>query len=301
MLYTTTNLVDSIVTRGQFPDSTNTKTISSPANLLNLATEELRIKILPMILDVAGDYYVKSLDIPVVANQAAYPLSTRVTGSVLRSIRLVNGSTDMPFSLLQPDDLPVSQGGTPYGYYFENNNIVLYDTPTSSGLTVKTRYFLRPSRLEQVSNCALISSIDTVNKQVVVASVPSSWGVGTKLDWISQDVPYALKSLDLTITAISSTTITFAALPSDGLVSDYLALAEYTPLPQIPEEYQPLLSQLVVCKVHEALGNTQGYQMAMADLKICTKNALSLITPRDQSHPKKIVASSWWAKPQRNF
>ncbi len=139
MLYTTTNLVDSIVTRGQFPDTTNTKTISSPANLLNLATEELRLKILPMILDAGGEFYVRGLDIPVVSGQTDYPLPTRASGNVLRSIRLVNGESDMPFTALDRDTLPTISASQPLGYYFENNNIVLYPAPATSGLTIRTK------------------------------------------------------------------------------------------------------------------------------------------------------------------
>ncbi len=293
MLYTTTNLVDSIVTRGQFPDTTNTKTISSPANLLNLATEELRLKILPMILDAGGEFYVRGLDIPVVSGQTDYPLPTRASGNVLRSIRLVNGESDMPFTALDRDTLPTISASQPLGYYFENNNIVLYPAPATSGLTIRTKYFIRPNRLEQVANCAQVSTIDTVTKQVVVSSVPSTWGVGTVLDWMAQAVPYACKSIDMAITVISGTTITFAALPSNGLALDYLALAEYSPLPQIPEEFQALLAQMVVVRVHDALGNVQAYQNAQAELKMLMGSAISLITPRDQSHPKKITGTNW--------
>ncbi len=294
MLYTTTNLVDSIVTRGQFPDSTNVKTISSPGNLLNLATEELRLKILPMMLDAGNEYYVRLRDIPVVAGQTDYPLSTRASGNVARSIRLINGQTDMPFRSLDRDLLPNYPGsGTPYGYFFENNNVVLYPPPLSSGPTIRERYFIRPSRLTLVSSCAQVASFDPVLMQAVVSSVPSSWGVGTVLDWISQDNPYACRQIDMAITVISGTTITFASLPSDAAISDYLSLAEYTCLPQLPEEFQPLLSQMVVVRVHDALGNIQAYQNAKAELKEMLTSAATLLTPRDQSHPKKIAGTNW--------
>lgn len=293
MIYTTADLVNSIVTRGQFPDTTNTKTISSPANLLILATEELRLKVLPMILDIGSDYYVKSVDIPVVSGQAAYPLPTRAAGNVARSIRLVNGTSDMPFTSYDQDDLPPTTAATPLGYYFENNNIVLYPTPGVAGPVIRLRYFIRPNRLEQVSNCAQITSVNTGTNQVTCASLPSTWGVGTVLDWVAQVNPYAARSIDLVVTAISGTTLTFAALPSDGLALDYLALAEYTPLPQIPEELQPLLAQMVVVRVHDALGNAEAYKNAQAELKMLMTSAGTLLMPRDQSHPKKIVGKNW--------
>lgn len=292
-VYTTSDLIDSIVTRGQFPDSTNTKTISSPANLLKLATEELRVKIVPMVMEAGEEFYVKVLDIPVVAGQANYPLSTRTVGVTARSVRLINGLSDVPFSYIDFDDAWVLNNGVTVGYYFENNNIVLYPTPNAAGLTIRTRQFFRPNRLEQVSNCAKVTAVNTATFQVTVDSAPASWGVGTSLDMIAQVVPYACRAIDQAVTAISANIITFAALPSDLAVGDYLALAEYSPLPQIPEEFQPILSQMVVCKVLEATGDRAGLQVAKADLKDNMMGAVKLLTPRDQSHPEKIVGRNW--------
>lgn len=292
-VYTTADLIDSIVNRGQFPDTTNTKTISSPVNLLRLATEELRAKIVPIVMEVGEEFYVKTLDIPVVANQANYPLSTRTVGNTARSIRLINGLSDVPFSYVDFDDAWTLAPGIPVGYYFENNNIVLYPAPAANGYTLRTRQFFRPNRLAQVSDCAVITAINTATNQVTVASAPAAWGVATSLDMIAKEVPYACRGIDKAVTAIASNIVTFASLPSDLVVGDYLALAEYTPLPQIPEEFQPVLAQMVVCKVLEATGDRQGLQVARADLKDDVMGCMKLLTPRDQSHPKKIIGNNW--------
>ena len=293
MIYTTANLIDSIVTRAQLPDTTNTKTISAPANLLNLATEEMRIKLVPFVMDSHKDFYVRTLDIPLVAYQTDYPLPTRAIGNVIRSLRMVNGTTDMPLIPVERDEVPTMTAAQPFGYFFENNNIVLYPAPSSTGPVLRLRYFIRPNRLEQVINCAQISAINTGLNQVTVSTIPTAWGTGTVVDLISQINPYSCSAIDQAISTVSGTTITFAALPSSLAVNDFIALAEYSPLPQMPEEYQPVLSQMVVCKCLEATGDRQGLAAALADLKINVKNAVSLITPRDMARPEKIVGNNW--------
>ena len=293
MIYTTDNLLTSIKNRAQLPDTTNPSSISAPANLLSLATEEMRIKIVPLILNADKEFYVSRLDVPVVANQEAYALPTRAAGNVLRSIRLVNGAYDAPFGAMDRDSLPMLPASTPLGYFFEDNKICLFPAPASAGLTIRMRYFQRPSRLEQTANCAQVTAVNTVASQVTVSSVPASWQAGNTVDFIAQVVPYPTRAIDQAIVSISGTTITFSTLPSDLAVSDWIALSEYSPLPQMPEEFQPVLSQMVVCKCLEATGDRQGLQVALADLKVNLANAVTLITPRDESHPDKIVGTNW--------
>lgn len=295
MLWTTTNFLASVQQRGQFPDTSNTKNITSPANMLVLATEELRIHLLPELIAARAEFYVREADISLVANQASYPLSTRAVGGMLRSIKyLVNGQ-EQSFRHIDKDQWPVSNTAGVYGYCFENNNIVVLDTPSSADGTLRTRYFIRPSRLEQVANCALVSAINTSTGIVTVTSTPGSWGAGTVVDWVSKVAPYAHRAIDLSLSNVSGTDLTFAVadLPSDAAVGDYICLAEYTCLPQIPEDWQPILVQRTVCAVHEALGNIPAMQAAMATLKQMQDRGMKLITPRDESHPKKIISNSW--------
>lgn len=293
-VYTTSDLIDSIVNRGQFPDSTNTKTISSPVNLLRIATEEMRAVIVPMVVAVHDDFYVRSIDITVVSGQVSYPISSRSVGVGLRSIRLFNDGTELDFAKVDPDEANNSITGVPDGYYFEDNKIVLNKTPETTGLTIKTRIYMRPNRLEQVSNCAVISSINTATNTVTCTStLPSTWGVGTSLDLIAKTAPYSWRAIDQAITATSGTDVTFASLPSDLVVGDYLCPAEYSCLPQIPEDFQPLLSQRTVKIVLEAIKDSQGLANAEKTLKEYAPAAESILTPRDESHPQKLVRRNW--------
>lgn len=292
-VWTTTDLVTSIVNRGQLTDSTNTSTISSPANLLRIATEEMRAVIVPMIVAGDEDFYVRSVDIPVVSGTTHYPISPRSVGNGLRSIRLFTGATELNFVRVDPEKAYPDWNGTPDGFYFEDNKIALNRTPTDSSLTIKTRVFMRPNRLEQVSNCAVITSINTGTKTVTCASLPSSWGVGTSLDILAQTAPYSWRAIEQAATVVTGTDVTFASLPDDVTVGDYLCPAEYSCLPQIPEDYQPLLSQRTLRIVLEALKDSQGISNADRTLKEYVPKAESLLSPRDPTHPPKIAGRNW--------
>ncbi len=295
--YTTTEFLTSVRMRGSIPTTTNTNNVNNTTNLLAMATEELHIKLLPLIMSVREEFYVANKDHTVTASQAGYAIPSRASGMVLRDVLWIEGTTITALLPVDPETITTTATGTPDGYYLEHNNVVLYPTPSTTSGTLRLRYFMRPSRLAATTACAQVATIDSGTNTVTVSSIPSSWGTGTIVDFISANVPYSCHAIDQTISNVASTTITFSSLPTNLAVGDWIALAEYTPIPQIPHEFQPVLSQMTVVKALEAIGDREGAakaEKALTDPENgMIASCLKLITPRVQGTPKKVIRRSW--------
>ncbi len=287
-VWTTTDLVEAIKDGAMLPDASSGSL--GTATLLKMATRELHITLVPMIVSAREKYYETYSDTTLTASTTSIPVPSRAIGGTLSSVQYLNGTYVRQLLPIDPSSVVTSVRGTPINYYFENNSIIPYPLPMAATGTIRMRYFQRPNRLEQTTNCAQITSFDATT--VTCASLPSAWVATDTIDFIpktaSQATPYGL---DSAITNVASTTLTFASVPSATAVGDWLALSEYTPIPEVPFEFQPVLAQAAVCKALEAIKDLTGLKSAAEKLMIYEKAAIGLITPRDQNGPKKVCAS----------
>jgi hypothetical protein len=291
--WTTADFLSSVRQRGNIPTTTNSANVNNSTNLLNLATEELHIKLLPLIMSVREEFYATHKDHSITANQAAYSIPSRASGMALRDVQIIEGTSIRSLPPVDPEQISTTSTGSVEGYYLQHNSVVLYPTPNATSGTLRLRYFLRPSRLAQTSACAQITAINTGTSTVTVSAVPGSWSTSTPLDLISANAPFQPWAIDQSPTGTTSTTITFSSLPSDLAVGDWLALADYTPIPQVPFEFQPVLAQMTAMKALEANGDREGAKAAEKDLELLSMNALRLISPRNKGENKKVVARAW--------
>jgi len=292
-LYDTDKFLASVRQRGALPTTSNTNNVNSTANLLALATEELHIKLLPLIMSTREEFYVTETDFALVAGTAKYSIPTRASGLVLRDLQIISGNSIQSLPPIDPEVISTTSQGAVEAYYLQHNKVVLYPTPGSSSDTLRMRYFARPSRLAAILDCAKIISIDTDTSTVTVSTVPSTWGTGTVVDFVSADIPYQCRAIDQVILTVSGADITFTSLPADLAAADWVAPQEYSPIPQVPQEFQPVLAQMTVVKALQALGDEQAAATAQKDLDILQQNALLLVTPRNQGETRKIINRNW--------
>lgn len=290
MSWTTNDLLASIRRRGSIPTTTNSSNVNSTQSLLDLATEELHNSLLPMLMSTREEWYVNSQEQAIVANQAAYIIPTRASGVVLRDIKIRSDNSLRSLPPIAREHVDTTGTGSVDFYYIQHNKVILHRTPSVTQDTLVLDYFLRPSRLAATTACAQITDITDLT--VTVGAIPSIWTTGSKIDFISQYSPFAPHAIDQTIATLSGTVFTFAALPAGLVVGDWIALADYTPIPQIPQEFQSVLAQLVVVRALEALGDREGSKQAFANYQALRDNALMLITPRNQGE-RKTVGSAW--------
>jgi hypothetical protein len=299
--YTTTDLIKSVRVRGMLPDAS--KGSWSAENILLLASEELRLNIIPLILSVREKYYETFIDTPLIAGQAIYQIPERASGGLLTMVQYIMNQAVTNLGPVDAASVSTTHTGLyPRSFFFENDHIVIYPTPSSSQGILRLRYPQRPSLLERTANCAQITAVDAALETVTVSAYPTAWAPAMKVDFISNTVPYTPYCLDYPINVITANnsdfTISFTDLPynREGAlqvkVGDWLALAGYTPLPEVMSEFFPLLAQATVVKVFEATGDDKNMQLAAAKLKYYSDTAIKLITPRDQYGNKKIK-SDW--------
>ena len=289
--YTTADLLTAVQTIGMLPQA-STGSLSND-NLLIHATDELHGTLVPMILAVREHYYETSYTFTITANQNTYTIPIRAIGGVLSSVQYVYNTNMIPLMPIPPASATTTWASlSPRGYWFQNNSITIYPTPSAQNYQIILRYFQRPSRLTQLAYCAQITAINTIANTVTVTAAPSSWTTGTVVDFVPLLYPNTPYGLDQPITGVTGQVISFAALPSGVSVGDWLTPDGYTPLPEMPFEMFPALAQATVCKALESLGDMQGLQLAQQNFQTKVENALKLITPRDQTGPKRVT-SGW--------
>lgn len=249
---------------------------------------------MPLILSVREEWYVATFNHTITANQSNYAFPPRASGRILRDVQILSGTDLTPLEPMDSEDVFTTGTGSPQAFYLENDDVVLYPTPGTTAGTLRLRYFRRPNRLTAVSSCSQISNINTGTGVVTLtAAPPSTWGVGTSIDFIKNTSPFSTLGMDYAITNVSGSDVTFASLPTPLSTNDWLAPAEYTPIPQIPQEFFPVLAQMTVVKALEAYGDREGAMAAFKDLQIIEKNAVAMISPRVHSERKKVISRNW--------
>ena len=295
MAWTTADLLTSIRNRQMFPEA-STGSLSAAA-LLQYGTEELLITILPMIMSLREKYYETYLDTDYTASIASLALPSRSIGNLLASLQYIYGQQVYNVESIEPHQISsTAPTATPYYYYFENNDVVFYPPPSGTSGTIRQRYYQRPSRLAETSDCAQITAFDS-GTGVATCVPPSTWATTDTFDFIpqtaSQSTPFGL---DSSISAISSSDITFTGLSTTDAAKitagDWIALAGYTPIPEVPFELQALLSQAVCVRALGAINDATGLSNAKPDLATYIQAAITLLTPRDK-HGAKVVSSDW--------
>lgn len=295
MAWTTSDLLTAIKNSQMFPDASSNSLSSE--SLLQFATEELYMTILPMIQGLREKYYEKYIDTDYTVLTPSLTIPSRSVGQTLSAIQYIQANSVRALNPIDPNAILTTQAtNVPLSFYFENNSIVFYPPPSTSNGTIRMRYYQRPNRLEQISNCAQITAFNS-GTGVVTCNVPQTWTTSLSYDFIpkgaSQATPYALDSVASSVTSGSSMTFSLSATDAAKVqVGDWIALSEYTPIPEIPFELQSVLIQAVCCRGLAALNDQSALGSGKAILKENMDAAVKLLSPRDAGGIK-IVRNNW--------
>lgn len=282
--FTTTGLLASLKRRGMLPSTAETL---STADFLALATEELQTYVMKVLLAVREEYAVATYDLTLTAGTSSYLMPTRAIGGKLRNVALVDSSgLTTPLARLEPG-LSSNTQGNPTGYSLQGDDVIFSPIPSAAD-TVRLTYFRRPSSLVATTAVGTITAINTGTK-VVTCNVPVTFTTAVTYDFVRAQPPFKILGQDLAVTAVGGATVTFTAtLPTGLAVGDYVTLAGESAVPQIPVELHPLLSQRVVYKCLEALGDDKSVLAEQASDKM-RMDLLTLLTPRVEGASRPIV------------
>lgn len=293
---TTNSLIASIKNRAMIPENQSTFTTDDFIRFLN---EELDNALVPKILQVHEDYFLRNMETTLLANTSNYQIPHRFIGNKLRDIAFKDQQGNIfEMTRISRGDISFYQGSTSSNtlktFYVQGSEIVL--VPAISGSIVGTLIFsgyFRPNFLVNESRAGRVTGVNTTTGEVSLNQVPDNFLTTDKFDIIESNNPHNTISFDLTPTGINTSTksITFdpTSLVSGLSVGDYVMQSEETIIPQIPLELHSILAHRAGIRCLEALGDTEGVANASKKLAEMEFNMNSLIDDRVEEAPKKAV------------
>lgn len=279
MSFDTTRLVSQINIKGALPEGRFTD-----QELLDLAYDCLLSEIVPLVLEAREDYLVSSKDFTITASQAAYVIPNRALNGILREVKIIDGTNTSNLPRINLNDIKTSTTGTPTHFYTQGNSLYLYPTPDTTQYTLRMYYFIRPSRLVSVAECARITAIST---NTLTVTLPTGWTTAN-VDLVRGKAHFDILDIDLAVSSSSATTIVLTASPPSTLaVGDYVTLAEETCFPFLPPEGHVALVQCAVTSALEALGDSSSATSAAKAEMLKTKFA-NILKTRVEGEAKSL-------------
>ena len=300
-------MIESVRNRTMTPDDTS---IFTDQQILDILDEEMNMQVLDKLQKLHGENLTISVDIPR-NDKGEYEIPYRALGNKLRDISIVNGNVLYELAQIGLGELPDYTYGEDSNsyldkFYIENNKIHLIQS--SRGYTsVRMRYYLRPNVLTKKEQSGTISSISIDNDAdtitLLLSTVGKLFSDSVQYDLIGNRSPNKIKAFDITPISLAITgtvnqqnrTATMVlslseiqAQKNEIKVGDYVAIAEQTPVPNMPTEMHPLLAQAAAVQLLEALTDTEALKNAENRLMKMTVAVQELIDDRVELAPKKI-------------
>lgn len=282
-MYNSDALVEKLVVKISQPDGR-----FSSQEILDFVHFALVTDLFPPLIKSREEFFVVSEDVSVVSGTDVYQIPKRAYGGILRQVSLVDSNGNIR-DLNRVDEGSIERDavGIPDRFYLRGNDIILHPEPNLSGYSLRVSYWLFPSKIVPLSECARINNIN--GAVLTLDSVPSSWTTSNSFDIVKSSADFFPVSRDLTASNVSSPTITLSGTVSSRVaVGDYLCLAEESPYAYLQRAYYPALMQFSVGYMHESLGNLE----LKADSINAGREMLAMLTgvfaERTQGNPTVI-------------
>lgn len=294
--YSADRLITDLKSLGLLPDS---QLLLDDDELLAMMNFQLKSSLVPLIDSAAEEFFVAYDDIDYDSSVHTYAIPERAMGTKLRDVVWVDvNGNEIAIPRLRPEQIKVGfQFGMGYnlglyGFYLKDQSVVLYlgnPSGINSYPTLRLKFFRRPSNCVTVNQCGQITLINTGTREVTVDNAPAAWDDTLLFDLVKGTPHFVSKGDSLAIDSIAGNTLTFTDdLPADLVVGDWVAEEGTSPIPQIPYDAFPLLTQLTTIKALEANRDSEGMKNAFATLEDMKKSFLQIITPRVDGSPIKL-------------
>jgi hypothetical protein len=288
--FTTTELLEKVKLAGCVPTSQN---LFTTARLLGIADDVMGDDLLPFILRARENYFEYNVDYSISSSTEAYDISSRAIGGVLSNLALINGTQRKDIPWIAEDDVQdytQALNGAPIGGFLRGARIFLVPPDGLGYPTLRSTILLSPGKFVETSAAAQILTINTGTKTLTFASHPSTWLVSSTFDLVQQKPHFDTLGIDLAVSAISDTSLTFSAtLPTRLAVGDWISLAGETAVVQAPKEFHSYLARRTAERALRSMGDHKGADRLSEELKETQKNLGMLIQPRIQKEGKKLV------------
>jgi hypothetical protein len=294
--YTVNRILDSVKRRITLPDAQN---LYTDPDLIAFMNDEMGSTIIPMIHSVQQEYWVTKFDVQLVTGQVNYTIPIRGCANGLRLVTLLDtNNNEIDYPLLRPENTASSYNwlspfstSTLYGFYMENDHIVMFPNSvvTNPVNRVRFRFERQPNQLCAVLDAAQITNI--AGNVITVNNIPVDWTTSLTFDLINGQPAFQSKGDDLTITNINTglSQITVTTVPSNVAIGDWFCLAGTSPIPQLPYQMFPYLSQIVANLCMAGLADAEPYKDGKQKETSMKEDLLKLLQPRDTGNVQTIV------------
>ena len=282
-----------------------------PGDVITMLDEEMRATVAPLVLAAQEEFWVQNIDMAVQANVYNYTIPQRASFATWRDVVFVDtNGNEINMTNLSPEYLKLQfpAGGNPplytFGFVLQNDQVILWPpnqgTPTQYKLRMKIKR--RPNTLTSNVNCGIVTNINTGTNVVTMSQADTTWTTATTFDIIPNSPQFTSRQDDATVTGVSLPaggpyTLTFTTIPTGMIVGDWVCPSMMSPIPQIPFDMFPLLTQRGAIRIWESLGDTQNLQVAERHYQDMAADFARTVSPRVDGTPKKIVnrnTPAWW-------
>ncbi len=298
MGYTADELIAGAKVRAFYPATGGRLT---DAEILRLADGELVSAVFPRVLAAKGDWNLHTKTHSIASGTTRYRIPKDAHAGRLKNLRYADpDGNERDVDLIDIAQAPLtgrewSRDG--FCAYVQRGDIVLAQSPTESAGSLLMDYYKRPSRLALVADCGLISSVSTVGSMTrltCATGIPNAWTVLLQYDVIQGGGTFDSIIFDRFAAALSTVSDYLEYSPSVLATSqveagDYIALAGYSPIPQIPDVAHPWLEQLVAVKLLEVERDLQAMALAQGKADILRAEVIEQLTPRVDAEAPVIV------------
>jgi hypothetical protein len=296
-IYTVDNLLTSLKNRGLPPTSQSTFTTDQ---FIQILSEEMQSNIVPLIDSVSEEYFVSNVDVDFDPTVTEYNVPARAVGGKLRDLVFLDANgNEIGIPRLRPEDIKV-RGYFPvsvnYGFYMRGGKVVIWNGVNGTNNlpnypTLRFKIIRRPNILTAAANCGQVLSFNVDRTIVTLSNAGTTWADTDLFDIISNTPMFAALAEDLEVDSIAGFDVTFTdPVPDTVQVGDWVALANYSPIPQIPVEAFMLLAQFGAAKVLESMGDVSGMNAALKKADKLTEKLMVILTPRVEGSVIKLAS-----------
>lgn len=307
--YLTEDIVSSAKRSEWFPLSQTT--LVDPDDLIALANEEFQTKLVPAIMSVREDFFLATKQVNIQANLPNYTLPERAIGNAFKDLLYMPNASDQaakyPLPKTTIHDVQTWSAGAavPGQFYMQGDQVVLNPTPSATVGALLFYFYARPNKIVPTSSVAKITGISvgvsqttlTVNTDLTALATPV--GVGSLVDLLRAKSPFALYNMDVSVQAITSTTITLNNTDVQDVVGnlllqvgDYICPAQTANIPMVPQEFHPILGEMVAYRALKGVGHKDQMMACAANITEMMKNAFKLIGMRVEQE-QDIIFERW--------
>lgn len=271
----------------------------SDANLLLLADDIIASELWPLLKSTRGEYHTATAEYAITANRASYRIPARAIYPI-RDVRYRDTVSGKPENVpqLHVEDIGAAASGDPFAFYLDGDFITLDPMPTTTRGTLIIRYYRRPNALTLSANARRIKRLPSSTQVEAYATfATSAIANGSYVDFISASGGHQALDEDVLVTGLSTVTLTMSGgystkIEASGTANqtgDWVALAGFTPVVQVPDQVVPLLTARVAWMALNAVGD----QVRMAAMKQHAKEidsrALDAVMPRSEAEPTVVM------------